>query len=142
MSPRVTQIVDLFARYASAIFVAFLTSFATLFFSMVPAALLGEAGFYVVFFLVGFAGVLSGTFCLERGSRPLGSVILLALGLGYYCQWWIRMNLDRPEYHPKEFPHFSPLTVGGLGAVAFFFLLRLFNKKAIPTSSPPTNNFV
>ncbi len=135
MSPRTIQILTLFGRYGAAIILSIITSFAALFLSMSLAFYLGqtlrleEITPYVVFPLVGFSGVLSGTFCLQRSSRGVGSVILLVLGLAYYCYFWVGDSYIRGEYRPRDFPHFWALAVGGLGAITFFLLRRSLDAK-------------
>jgi hypothetical protein len=125
----------LFFRYVTAIFVAFIVSILSLFSTIwvPPFMFFGERADLVVasicIALVGFAGVIAGTFCLERASRQFGSLVLLVLGLGFYSQLWLRLNYERPEYHPREFPHFWPLAIGGLVAVVFFFLKSAPNVK-------------
>jgi len=84
-----------------------------------------ETLFWALFALVGFAGVFAGTVRLWECGRKLGSVILLCLGLSFYRYLWSGLACREP--HPFEFPHFWPLTVGGLAAVIFFLLRRPAN---------------
>ena len=70
MSSPIRQTLNL-ARYPAAILSAFLASYGA-FFTIVPlAVVLGKVGLYVVFTLVGFAGVCAGTFCLQRHADRL-----------------------------------------------------------------------
>jgi O-antigen ligase len=133
----------LFFRYIAAILVAFVVSIAASFsvVLVLPFIFFGEKAALVVssvcFGFVGFIGVLAGTFCLERDSRRFGSLVLIVLGLGFYAQLWLRLNYERPEYHPREFPHFWPLAIGGLVAVVYFFLKSAPNKSLQPTAGRP-----
>jgi hypothetical protein len=66
-------------------------------------------------FLVGFGGVLAGSLCLARADRALGSVVLLALGIGFEV---LMLGRAHGEYH---FPRGAIATgIGGLLAVGFY----------------------
>jgi len=76
--------------------------------------------------LIGFSGVLSGTFCLERNSRKYGSILLLFVVL-FIDIWW-ELFLGFSSYH-RSSENLKPLIelpfiVGGLIAVVFFWLKR------------------
>ena len=78
----------------------------------------------IVFAVVGFLGVLSGTCCLPRISRRVGSGTLLLLGLAFYC-YLAKILVDSPDdsdiptYPLSPFVWCIPLALGGLLA-AFF----------------------
>jgi hypothetical protein len=121
MPSRATQAILLFLRYAAALIVAFLASIAAFWFGAAPAEYLGKFGSFFLFALVGFAGVLSGTLCLPRSSRRLGSVFLLVVGLAFYLQFWLGLSyLGLPGH--QGFPQFLPLVVGGATAAVVFFI--------------------
>jgi len=91
---------------------------------------LGDVGPYVLFVLVGFAGVFSGALCLQRRSRLPAAVVLLTAGLVFDWQFWSRINLSSPWPTPGQWPpHFWLLAVGGLGAIMFFLLRRTLDAK-------------
>jgi hypothetical protein len=66
-------------------------------------------------FLVGFGGVLAGSLCLRRAERLLGSVVLLALGLGFEI---LIMGWGHGEFHIPRGAF--PTGLGGLSVVAFY----------------------
>lgn len=73
-----------------------------------------------LFALVGFLGVFSGTCCLPRISRRVGSGALLLLGLAFYC-YLAKILADSPDdtdgpptYPMSPFVWCIPLTLGGL----------------------------
>lgn len=94
---------------------------------MVVARFLPEAGDsisdFILFAPVGFIGVLTGTFCLERSSRRYGSAVLLGLGLGFSTWFWLWTVWGSGEPGQIGIPfYFWPLLVGGLMAVIFFWI--------------------
>jgi hypothetical protein len=111
----------LFIRYVAAIVVACVTSFFTFYvFLFLVARLLGVFSFFLFFPIAGFCGVFSGTLCLPRASRRSGSIVLLILGLAFYVQMLLRINIGRGEDNLFPFVWLLPLAVGGFGAVYFF----------------------
>jgi hypothetical protein len=82
-----SQFAILFARYVGAISAACAVSFAILYlffnFLVGVMAWLGIDGIILLFPVVGFCGVFSGTFCLPRQNRRFGSIILLFFGLAF-----------------------------------------------------------
>ena len=109
------QFLLLFLRYVAAVAVAFVASYVVL----VPASLLfglpGMLGVVLFFMIIGFCGVFSGALCLPELSRRFGSVILLALGLIYYC--CDCMDSFRQDGNSFPFIWLIPLAGGGLIAL-------------------------
>ena len=123
-------------RYVAAIFVAFAASIAV----MVSFVFVGVATrmtsdsspvLSVVYpaltnFLVGFGGVLAGSLCLRRAHRVLGSLALLALGIGFEV-------LVLGQAHGQfTFPRGAITTgIGGLVVVAF----HIWRKRQLPNDA-------
>jgi hypothetical protein len=82
-----SQLAILFARYVAAIAAACAVSLVIvyLFFNCLVSVMawFGIVGIIILFPVVGFCGVFSGTFCLPPSSRRSGSIILLFLGLAF-----------------------------------------------------------
>jgi hypothetical protein len=77
-------------------------------------------------FLVGFAGVLAGSLCLARAHRALGSVGLLALGIGFEV---LMLGQAHGEFH---FPRGAIATgIGGFVIVLFHF----WRKRQLPNDA-------
>ena len=116
-----SEFATLLMRYVAAIAVACIVSAAAFgFLAFTVGMWAGVVGFLIVFLAVGFLGVFSGTFCLPRASRRSGSVVLLVLGLGFYAQMLIRLNITRGEDNSFPFVWLLPLVGGACGAVYFF----------------------
>ena len=120
-------------RYIAALFVACVTSSATFAIGiaiMMSLTLQADFAMHALMVIMGFAGVLSGTYCLERSSRSFGSVVLLGFGLGFSTWLWTVMgyNLNPPQPSPLQ-PFFLDLMAGGLVAVVFFWINLLLKRK-------------
>lgn len=77
-------------------------------------------------FLVGFGGVLTGSLCLVPAHRALGSVGLLALGIGFEV---LMLGQAHGEFH---FPRGAITTgIGGFVIVIFHF----WRKRQLPNDA-------
>ncbi len=54
------------------------------------------AGWFICIAVVGFAGVFSGTFLLQRTNRRYGSILLLGMGLDFYI-WLCSTTIGSSE---------------------------------------------
>ena len=125
-----TRAVILLVTYVCAVLVACVVS-AAFFFGTVSMLLsLGVDGSRlpyaccVVLPVMGFCGVFSGSFCLERTSRRFGSLFLLFLGLAYFTHFVYFLKYREGDFtgHPNFWiVQFAALAVGGLVAVALVF---------------------
>lgn len=112
-------------RYIAALFVACVASFATILLglSIIPdnfGQFLGISLVFTLFAITGFAGVFSGTFCLEQKSRRFGTIVLLAVGLGFAAWFWVSFP-GGGKFHWLPY-YFWPLMVGGIAAVLLIWL--------------------
>jgi hypothetical protein len=84
------------------------------------------------FTIVGFAGVLTGSFCLPRAHRWFGSLVLLMLGVGFASFWIITTYYGRPEGGSLFGFLFGdlPLAIGGIIPVILNYLRRPKNVEA------------
>src|SRR5262249_18273402 len=123
-------------RYLAAIFVAFVASIAitVAFFSVAfvmrrssdSSPLLSIVSLGLMDFLVGFGGVLAGSLCLPRPDRVRGSIILLALGIGFEA---LTLGQAHGKFH---FPRETITTgIGGLVIVVFF----LWRNRQLPNDA-------
>jgi hypothetical protein len=133
-------------RYIMAIAIACVVSFASelllgvMLSFMIPDSCPQFVGDIILFALdvfVGFVGVLSGTYCLERRSRRYGSILLLGMGLGFYTWFWLMLCYSIPPFHYRGLPAFWPLMVGGLAAILLFWLRKPPNTALEPTPTAP-----
>jgi hypothetical protein len=105
-------------RLIAAIFVAFIASF--VWFAMY-FQYFGFVGAYWGNVFLGFFGVFVGSVCFKRQHRFLGSVILLLGG--------VTLDGIFDGSDDKVYPlSVVWVAVGGLAAVAFYYLLRPANK--------------
>ncbi len=114
-----------FGRLVLATMVSFVSSWVTLF----PAIEFFGVSLFIPPALVGFVGVLSGSICFESGTRSAGALLLLFLGLGYYRWFWISSTRYEDPTLSGEFPHFTPLAVGGLIAVLLVLSLSWIKQR-------------
>jgi hypothetical protein len=108
------QFLTLFCRYVGAIFAACVVSFGVLMIGL-PLLMWAELpGFIVLLVLVGFCGVLMGTFSLPKSNRRFGSFVLVVLGLCFntFLTLWIYPHNLPPNKFPLVWN--LPLAVGGL----------------------------
>ena len=137
-----SRFVILFARYIAAIITACFIS-AVIFFT--PTFMLVFIGvdslipycLYALMPVMGFCGVYSGCFCLERTSRRFGSIALLVLGLAYYIHWmaFLGYREGKNEAHPYVWVvGLAALALGGLVAVICVFRQSSPNKSPEPTA--------
>lgn len=130
-----SNLVRLFIQYAMAVFIACIVSYVFLqisfhiifwrpVFSLIMAfPLFSYCIAYAFEGLIGFSGVFSGTFCLERHLRKYGSIFLLVV---VFCiQMWWRFLLaydsyNQPSEHLKLLQEI-PFVIGGLIAVLLFW---------------------
>ncbi len=126
-----------FVRYVAAIVVAYIVSFAVFFggaalvyviFKNCPEWMMRFAmgAQFALFAAVGFCGVISGTLCLEKKGRRLGSVVLSLLGLAFYAWFTLTTEGDEPGGN-VWFPYvwLLPLAIGGSLGFLFFFRQQL-----------------
>jgi hypothetical protein len=133
----------LFIRYAAAIVVSCIVSFAVFGIIVFIAGIAGSCGpdaceyaYYVGNAVVGFCGVLIGAFCLERTSQRVGSIFLLFLGLAFYIFLCYPLSLSMGSDAKAPLYLFSfllPLAIGGLLAVARIFLVT---RRPPPSPAP------
>jgi peptidoglycan/LPS O-acetylase OafA/YrhL len=122
-------------RYPAAVVVAFMASIATsihlpdLFQMWDPndSSVFGDS---VCFFSTGLVGVTTGSFCLPRNQRWIGSLCLLFLGLGFaFC---ISSAASEDDSWGPDFSLLMPLAAGGIIPVVIHYLLK--NNRPIETS--------
>jgi uncharacterized membrane protein len=76
--------------------------------------------------LVGLVGVFAGSCCLARADRVLGSLVLVALGIGFEV---LMLGQAHGEFH---FPRGAIASgIGGLLVVAFY----LWRKRQLPNDA-------
>jgi xanthosine utilization system XapX-like protein len=81
-----SRLLGLVFRYAAAPLVSFVASYATAILVFLFVAFLRiRFAFNPAFAVVGFCGVISGARCLPQIHRRFGSILLLLLGLVYFC---------------------------------------------------------
>jgi hypothetical protein len=125
------RVIIVFARYVCAVMVACVVSAAFFFGLMSLLFFIGVDGSgapYASCFvlpIMGFGGVLAGSFCLERASRRFGSMFLLFLGLAYFTHWIYYLKYREGDFMGN--PNFwmvqlGVLAVGGVAAVVLVFL--------------------
>jgi hypothetical protein len=92
----------------------------------------------LAFIQTGFAAVLTGTLCLEKPSRRLGSIFLLGVVLIFYMSFWIDYIYKIP---PIGDPDFWPLACGSLAAVTCFCWRKpgVMVQKPMEKSGKPLN---
>ena len=138
------RFIKLFVRYVAAIIVATIVSIGVLYLGASSAFAIeeiaphwmGPLGIGVIFVLVGFCGVLTGSRCLEQGSRRHGSIVLLLLGLAYYAFWAFLISTVRAAEN-AVFPYVGclPLAIGGAAAVVFYFRKHPTTQALVENSS-------
>jgi hypothetical protein len=109
---------QILARYVAAIFVAFVVSWTTIFIGFDVTSV----GDDTLFAIIGFAGVFSGTFCLEQKHRRFGSIILLGIGLCFSISLFSSSDGGPDDGFLLFLYSFWPLMVGGTAAVLLFWL--------------------
>lgn len=119
-------------RYIAALLVACVTSFAAFAVGLQMLQFFSpEVDFptHVLMLIIGFLGVFSGTYCLERTTRCYGSIVLLGAGLGFTTWLWtvMRFSINPPPPFVLP-PFFWDLMVGGSMAVLFFWI-KSFNRR-------------
>ena len=138
-----SQFAILFVRYAAAIAAACAVSFGIiyLFFNVLieVAPWAGIVGIILLFPIVGFCGVLSGTFCLPRSSRRFGSIVLPFLGLAFVVYQSLYIDFMKGgSVIPLAW--LLPIAGGGYGAAYIFRRRpskgRLADKPEAPYQGP------
>ncbi len=105
---------SLFVRYAIAILISYIISLAVFFFVGMSLALpAGLPGLAVALLLTGFCGVSAGTLTLPPSYWFRGSIVLLILGLVYYCYAALRLTMWRGEDSDLSSLWLVPLAAGG-----------------------------
>jgi hypothetical protein len=116
-------------RLIAAISVAFIASLAWL---GLYSEYFGIVGPYFGNVLLGFFGVLAGSFCFHRRHRFLGSLILFAGG--------VALDLLFEGSDDKVYPlSVVWVALGGLLPVAFCFWRRPANNSLQATAAPPAS---
>lgn len=124
------RFVALTGRYAAGLLVALIASVAGLLSTPCFAERLAPV-------VSGFAGVFLGSLCLERRSRPIGSMLFTVLGLALYLQIWtpVQFHMQRFAWSEMSFPLMPGLALGGFLATTSS-LLWCYATRSQQSASP------